>query len=251
MIKKLEIILKNYGKTVDQAQQKFDTDTKFIKENYLGDLRQQQLTQIIAGHEKTVYEAKESTRKSVAETIVQLNEKVGKTASTSNLEAMNELNALRGLKLSKGELGSLAEKYKTDYMAMKLLSSLANESGLVMKYTSVDDLSEMVQELSETSKTFIEKYNGTKESKVYKTMLITEQEHPFSQYEDAFNNSSISIMVKPREPLTPEQKETVNNLFKGYENTLELRVSALKVLGMPGEKLLSDYYESIAEDAGE
>ena len=247
MIKKLESILKNYGKTVDQAQQKYDSDTKYIKDNYLGELRKQQLTQITVGHEKTVYDAQESTRKSVSDTIVLLNEKVGKMASTSNLEAMNELNALRGLKLSKGELGSLAEKYKNDYMAMKLLSSLANESGLVMKYTSVDDLSEMVQELSETSKTFIKNYNGTKESKVYKTMLITEQESPFSQYEDVFNNSSISIIDKPREALTPEQKETLKTLFDGFADS-EVRAEELEKIGVVDAKgLMSDYLHSLSD----
>jgi hypothetical protein len=247
MIKKLETVLKDYAQKVKTTDQTYQTKTQYAKQNYRGELLQEQLRNIKAELDNTVSSHRETAYKAVNETITRLYTKVDSMATDSNPEALYELNALNGLKISQGELQAFVSKYKTDYLAMRKLADLADTSGLHLNYVSIDDMKSAVDYLNTTSKKFIRDYDGSKETYGYDVVTIIVMEHPFEDYEQVFNGSgSIDITIKPKLELTPEQKATVESLFKGHEKDAEKRAEELNALNLDGKGLLSTYYEALA-----
>ena len=248
MIKKLEKVLQEYGKKVDEIQQSFEAKKTYIGANYKGKFYQSSISLAKSEAEQEANALKEATRGNVNRIINELKEKVDSMV-ISDAEKLSALRSYKGISLTATEIEALAKANKSDYMCMRLLSQLASDNGLVMRYTSVEDLQEAITELESKANTFLKSYDGTKESQSYTNGLITVLEHPFEDYEELFNSSSLSVTTKPRPSLTQEQAETVKKLFEGYSDNLEARADSLSFAGMDGKELLSSYNEITSTEA--
>jgi hypothetical protein len=253
MIKKLEKILQDYAKAANKAQDKYKTDLKYAKENYAGQLYASREQELRNHRNSEISALKTQAQKHADEAIRALRENVDKLATTANPESLSELNLMRNMKLTPGELQALSGKYRNDYMCMKLLADIADASGLKLGYKTLDDMKTIIDTMETDSIDFLMRYAGTEgDQSSYVNMLITNREHPFSQYEEAFSKvDTIDVTYKPDDTLSAEQKKTIKSLFVGYEDNPKLRAAELTVLGMQGEKLLSDFYIVTAEEAGE
>ena len=247
MIKKLEKVLQEYSKKIDEIQQSYQTKKAYIGQNFKGEYYQSSLSIAKAEREQEINAIKEATKGNVNRIIDELKEKVDNMV-ISDAEKLATLQGYRGIKLSATEIEALAKANQGDYMAMKLLSQLASDNGYNLRYTSVEDLQEAITELESKANTFLKSYDGTKESQSYTNGLITVLEHPFEDYEELFNSSSLSVTTKPRPSLTQEQAEVIKGLFEGCSD-IEARAEALNFAGMDGKELLSSYYEIISAEA--
>ena len=245
MIRKFETILKQHAKTMDAIPKRYEEEMKFNKANFAGQLLETKSQEARVRRDGDTYNAKENTRKQIKEVIAELCTKVSTMATKTDTEALATINTLKEMKLSKGEIQALVDKYHGDYMCMKLLCDIASNNNFYLKYTSIDDLQLAVKELEETAETFVSSYNRN-ETATYSQRLITVQESPFEDYQQLFDSSTVNITVKVRPSLTAEQKTTVMSLFEGHENDTEKRAEELTALNLDGKGLLSTYYEALA-----
>ena len=222
---RLTRILKDYRNEVDGNIIRRDAKIRKANADYKDAYQKQKIAEAESEFEKRFNESRVDALGMAADEIRSFKEAVKKKASTFNPTTINEVNALKNVRLTPAEIRMFAEKYKGDYMALRILGEIADNSGYKLNTVYADTLLSIIDQTESICVQFLDSYNGNEHLNVTIAM-VCQKDSPLEAFEKAFNNDVIPSVVNKE--LTNEQVTAINKLIgEGSEEEIKERVNNL------------------------
>ena len=218
-------IMKQYRDEVDGNIITRDAKIRKANADYKDAYQKQKIAEAEAEFEKRFNERRIDALGKAADEIRSFKEAVKKKASTFNPTTINEVNTLKNVRLTPAEIRMFAEKYKGDYMALRIIGEIADNSGYKLNTVYADTLLSIIDQTESICVQFLDSYNGNEHSNVTTTM-ICQKSNPLGAFEKAFNNDVIPSVVNKQ--LTNEQVTAINSLIgEGSEEEVKEKINLL------------------------
>ncbi|NLB33197.1 MAG: hypothetical protein GX818_05475, partial [Tissierellia bacterium] len=164
-------IMKQYRDEVDGNIIRRDAKIRKANADYKDAFQKQKIAEAEAEFEKRFNERRIEALGVVADEIRSFKEAVKKKASTFNPITINEVNALKNVRLTPAEIKMFAEKYAADYMVLRILGEIADNSGYKLNTVYADTLLSIIDQTESICVQFLDSYNGNEHSNVTTTMI--------------------------------------------------------------------------------
>jgi len=240
-------ILKDYQKVAELNYQEYQQSLNWIHTSFRGEFETQKVNEAEGLYNSKINDKRSCCRKAFGEILGEFRRSISEKLK-ANPETMAELNALINLKLTQGEIQTLAERYKNDYVGMRVISEIAERNGMKIKGTTIDSLLILLDDLENNYGSFLDFYDGSNMYASVRFASVCQSDTPLVQYERLFSNDVVPYVVPAPKTLSEEQAQTIQELFKGYENDLQLRAGALSNLGMKELIELSEFAEYLPQE---
>jgi hypothetical protein len=161
-----------------------------------------------------------------------LRQQVKDKASKFNPDTINEVLALKNIKLTPAEIKMFSEKYKGDYMAQRILSEIAESSGYRLNTVFADTLLDVIDQADALCANFIEGYDGNEYKNLY-TMIVCQKKNPLETYEKAFDNDIVPCVVKKE--LSESQMQVIHKMFSDCSSEEDYQNRAKEISSISGD----------------
>ena len=209
---------KDFQRQVTELRKIYDKAVAFAEQNYQSDFQVQEIDKAT----KTFNESYRKVRQQYIEKATALlndaRSTIKRQIGTVNPVALQGIQALKGMKLSKTEIEALLDQNKKDYYSLRVIAGLAAENGFKVGTLPADDMSFTLDKLEDRLSAFAS-FDGTDTFRGHKVMEVSQLQEPFSDLENEFvklnTGGLIEVHAEERKSdNTPEQMQIVKNLFE-------------------------------------